>query len=76
MKYLLALSVLATSPAAAKAQYIMQPSLGGTPSYGAESKSEDIQSTNRKTKKTAHRGAPRNQRDLDTRGSPSPLPRQ
>jgi hypothetical protein len=76
MKYLLALSIFAASPAPAKAQYIMQPSLGGTPSYGAESKSEDIQSTNRKTKKAAHRGALRNQRDVDTGRSPSRLPRQ
>jgi hypothetical protein len=76
MKYLLALSVLVATPAATTAQYIMEPSLGGTPSYGPAAKSDDIRQTNRTTKKTPHRRAVRNQDDQGTREPISRLPRQ
>lgn len=76
LRYVLALIVLAAGAATASAQYVMQPSLGGTYSYGPESKPEDIQPANRKTKQTAHRRAVRKQQDQDTRQPSSPLPRQ
>jgi len=75
VKYLLALIILASGTVTGTAQYIMQPSLGGTYSYGPESKPEDIQPVKRKTKQTGHRRAVRNQQDRDTRQPPSPLPK-
>jgi hypothetical protein len=75
VKYILALSVLVASPAAADAQYIMQPSLGGTYDYGSESKSENVQPIKPKTK-TVHRRAVRNQQDQRTRQPASRLPGQ
>lgn len=76
MKYLLALAILAASPVAVMAQYIMEPSLGGTPSYGPADKSDDIRQSNRKPKETPHRRAVRNQQDQATREPVSRTPRQ
>jgi hypothetical protein len=69
VKYILALSVLVASPAAADAQYIMQPNLGGTYDYGSGLKSENVQPTKPKTK-TVHRRAVRNQQDQRTPNPP------
>ena len=76
MKYLLALLILAASPLATNAQYIMVPSLGGTPSYGPAAKSDDGQQTNRITKKTPHRRTLRNQHEQGPGEPVSRLPRQ
>jgi hypothetical protein len=75
VKYILALSVFVATPVVTSAQYIMQPSLGGTYDYGSELKSENSQPTNRKTK-TAHRRAVRNQQHQSTRQPVSRLPGQ
>jgi hypothetical protein len=73
VKYILALSVLVSTPATTMAQYVMQPSLGGTYDYGSELKSENGQSINRKAK-TTHRPRVRSQQEQGTRQPPSRLP--
>jgi len=75
VKYILALSVLIAIPAAAEAQYIMQPNLGGTYDYGSGSKPENVQPIKPKTK-TVHRRAVRNPQDQRTPQPASRLPGQ
>ncbi|HKS86043.1 MAG TPA: hypothetical protein VJR71_11235 [Pseudolabrys sp.] len=50
MKYLIGVVMLASATGVASAQYVMQPSLGGTPSYGTGSNpdSQDVRPYTRK----------------------------
>lgn len=74
LKYFIAISILVASGQLAAAQYIMQPSLGGTYSYGPESTTEVRPPTNEKAKRTAHRRVVRNQKDQGKRQPASRSP--
>ena len=67
MKHLIAMSLLIASGQVTAAQYIMQPSLDGTSSYGPESKPESGRPIDQKAKRTAHRRAIRNEQDQSNR---------
>lgn len=75
LRYLVAVSLLVASAQITAAQYIMQPSLGGTYSYGPESKSESAP-FNQKTKRTSHRRSLQKEKNTGARQGAPRLPRR
>jgi hypothetical protein len=70
------MSLLVASAQITAAQYIMQPSLGGTYSYGPESKPESAVPFNQKAKRTPHRRSAQNEKNQGARQRVLRLPGQ